>query len=211
MASESQLSTQTKVDRLLDSVLVLPPGHPDRLRYLTVAGELLEAARAAPARFFSREQPGMPRAPARPVARSSKDGFSKIMLQLLSHATPPRARTRGRLQARAFRGTLHALVQSAFGYTSVAFFERGAQKLSASRDPLDSNETRINPRSSPMTATKAVRVGAPRSRSPLVASQFARARARWRHFWRGLREEPPVGIFVLFLIGLMIYLLTPPR
>jgi hypothetical protein len=210
MASESQLSTQTKVDCLLDSVLVLPPGHPDRLRYLTVAGELLEAARAARAGFFSREQPGTRRAPARPVACSSKDGFSKIMLRLLSRATPPRARTRGRLQARSFRRTLHAYLQSASGYTSVAF-ERGAQKLSALRDPLDSHETRINPRSSPRTATRAVRVGATRSRPPHAASQFARARGRWRHFWRSLREEPPVGIFVLFLFVLMIYLLTPPR
>jgi hypothetical protein len=209
MASESQLSTQTKVDCLLDSVLVLPPGHPDRLRYLTVAGELLEVARAARAGFFSREQPGMSRAPARPVARSSKDGFSKMMRRLLSRAA--RARTRGRLQARSFRRTLRAHVQSAFGYTSIAFFERGAQKLSASRDPLDSNETRINPRSSPMTATRAVRVGATRSRSPHAASQFARTRARWHQFWRSLREEPPLGIIVLFLIVLMIYLLTPPR
>jgi hypothetical protein len=38
-----QLERVNQVDRLLDKVMSLPPGHPDRLRYLTLAEQSLES------------------------------------------------------------------------------------------------------------------------------------------------------------------------
>jgi hypothetical protein len=65
-----QLDRLDESSRLLDKVMSLPPGHPDRLRYLALAEQSLEDRPSAPA---NRRRGAPPASPHRgPQARTTR-------------------------------------------------------------------------------------------------------------------------------------------